>query len=176
MLRPKYLVSEVCQGAAEGSQSAFVYNRRMHYWLLKTEPDGFSIDDLLRVKKEAWTGVRNFGARNYMMQMQKGDLCLMYHTGNEKQIVGLGKVASDVYPDPTQFDKESHYFEPRSTKEKPTWKLVDIAFVKKFKKTMSLAEIKNDPALSGMVLVKAPRLSVQPVSEKQFKYIMEQLS
>ena len=146
----------------------------MQYWLLKTEPQAFSIDDLGKSKKEAWTGVRNFAARNFMRdQMHVGDLCFIYHSGDEKVITGLGKVASKPYADPTQFDKKSHSFEPRSTKENPVWHLVDIAFVKKLARPITLAEIKNDPHLSGMALIKLPRLSVQPVSEKQFEYILQ---
>src|ERR1041385_5344219 len=105
-------------------------------------------------------------------EMKKGDLCLFYHTGDEKSVVGIAKVASAPYADPTQFDKKSHSFDPKSTKEKPIWSCVDISFVKKLKKPISLVEIKNDPALSEMVLVKYPRLSVQPVSEKQFRHIV----
>ncbi len=148
----------------------------MNYWLLKTEPEEFSIDDLKKNKREAWTGVRNFVARNHMRAMKKGDLVFIYHTGDEKQIVGIGKVASEPYADPTQFEKKSDYYDVSSTKENPKWQLVDIAFVKKFKKVMTLAEIKQDPKLDGMVLAEAPRLSVQPVSAKHFAYILKKLS
>lgn len=154
-----------------------------HYWLLKTEADAFSIDDLARIKKEPWSGVRNFVARNNLRAMTVGDLCFIYHTGNEKAVVGLGKVASKPYPDPTQFDppaprlrrtgKKSPYFDPKSNKEKPLWTLVDIAFVEKFKNAVTLSEMKIDPALSGMILLCVPRLSVQPVSEKHFNHIVE---
>ena len=142
------------------------------FWLLKTEAETFSIDDLARVKKEPWSGVRNFVARNNLRAMSVGDLCFIYHTGNEKAVVGIGKVATKPYPDPTQFDEGSHYYDERSKKENPMWTLVDIEFVKKFKNPVSLAEMKIDPALSGMVLLSAPRLSVQPVSEKHFKHIL----
>ncbi len=148
----------------------------MNYWLLKTESEEFSIDDLAHKKREAWTGVRNFVARNHMRQMKKGDLVFIYHTGDEKQIVGIGKVASEPYADPTQFDTKSDYYDMLSIKENPKWQLVDISFVKKFKKGMTLAEIKKDAKLSGMVLAKAPRLSVQPVSAKHFDYILKSLS
>lgn len=148
----------------------------MSCWLLKTESEEFSIDDLAKNRREAWTGVRNFVARNHMRKMKKGDLVFIYHTGGEKQIVGIGKVASEPYTDPTQFDKKSDYYDVSSTKENPKWQLIDIAFVKKFTKGMTLAEIKNDPILGGMVLAKAPRLAVQPVSTKHFEYILKRLS
>ena len=140
-------------------------------WLLKTEAETFSIDDLARVKKEPWSGVRNFVARNHLKAMEVGDQCFIYHTGKEKSIVGIAKVVSEPYADPTQFDKKSPYFDPKSKKEKPLWWLVDVAFVKKLKRPIALSEIKIDPALSSMILLHAPRLSVQPVSEMHFKYI-----
>jgi predicted RNA-binding protein with PUA-like domain len=146
------------------------------YWLLKTEADTFSIDDLKRVGKEPWTGVRNFQARNNLMAMKAGDLCLIYHTGDEKAVVGIAKVHGKPYADPTQFDTKSPYFEPRSTSEKPVWMLVDVAFIKKLAHPVSLAEIKLDPKLAGMKLLQAPRLSVQPVSERHFVYITEVLA
>ena len=128
--------------------------KEKQYWLLKTEAEAFSIDDLKRVGREPWSGVRNYQARNWIRSMQVGDLCLFYHTGDEKSVVGVCKVASKPYPD----------------KEEP-WTLVDVNFVKKFKNAIPLPQIKNDPSLRGMVLLKAPRLSVQPVSEKQFTHI-----
>ncbi len=125
-----------------------------NYWLLKTEAEEFSIDDLKKKKLEPWSGVRNFQARNNLRAMKRGDLCLIYHTGDEKAVVGVGKVGGEPYPEK---DKE--------------WTQVDISFVKKFKTPVPLAQIKQYPALRSMVLVKAPRLSVQPVTEKQFNYI-----
>jgi predicted RNA-binding protein with PUA-like domain len=142
------------------------------YWLLKTEAETFSIDDLARVKREPWSGVRNFQARNHLRAMKIGDLCLIYHTGDEKVVVGIGKVMSKPYPDPTQFDKKSPYFDAKSKKESPMWTLVDVAFVQKFKNAVPLSEMKLDPKLSGMILLHAPRLSVQPVSLKHFKHII----
>ncbi|MDB5225239.1 MAG: hypothetical protein JWL87_191 [Candidatus Adlerbacteria bacterium] len=143
------------------------------YWLLKSEPETYSIDDLKRDKKTAWTGVRNYQARNFMMVMQPGDLCVFYHSGDEKQAVGVAKVVGKPYADPTQFEAKSHYFDPKATKEKPRWWLVDVAFVKKFKRPITLAEVKGDMVLRGMVLAQATRLSVQPVSEKHFDYLVE---
>lgn len=148
----------------------------MQYWLLKTEPAGYSIDDLKRDKHTVWTGVRNYQARNFMQQMKKGDLCFFYHSGNEKSITGIAKVVAEAHADETQFEKEGHYFEPKATKAKPMWFCVDIAFVEKFKEPVMLGVVKADGALEGMVLRAPSRLSVQPVSEKHFKYILKELA
>lgn len=144
-----------------------------NYWLLKTEPDTFSIDDLKRAKKEPWSGVRNYQARNFMMAMQPGELCIFYHTGDEKAAVGVAKVVGKPYADPTQFDKKSQYYDAKATKEKPRWMLVDVSFVKKFKRPVPLVEVKRDPSLRGMMLAGNTRLSVQPVSKKHFEYILK---
>ena len=148
------------------------------YWLLKSEPESYGIDHLRRDKIEAWTGVRNFQARNHMMKMEKGDLCLFYHSSTkEKGVAGVAKVARVAHPDATQFDKKSHYYEPRATKEKPMWFCVDVAFVEKFKHVVTLGEMKLDPKLQGMLVrSKFSRLSVQPVSEKHFNYIRTKLA
>ena len=139
------------------------------YWLLKSEPDTYSIDDLCRERQTIWTGIRNYQARNFMRDMmKKGDLCLFYHSGKEKSIVGVAKVASSAYPDPTQFDARNYSYDPKSTQKDPIWFLVDIGFQSKLKEPISLAEIKNDPEFMGMMLTRATRLSIQPVSEKHF--------
>ena len=148
----------------------------MNYWLLKSEPETYSLDHLKRDKKTPWEGVRNFAARNFMVKMEKGDLCFFYHSGKNAAIVGLGKVVAKAHPDKTQFGKKGHYFEPRATETKPVWFCVDVGYVEKFKNPVSLEEIKVDPKLDGMVLRTHGRLSVQPVSEKQFRYIREELS
>ena len=149
----------------------------MNYWLLKTEPRGYSIDDLKRDKKTAWTGVRNYQARNFMKQMKKGDLCLFYHSGKETAVVGVAKVVSEAHPDETQFEKKSRYFEPRATNAKPVWYCADVAFVEKLKNPVSLGVIKADPHLKGIpVAAQGSRLSVQPVSEKHFRYILNELA
>ena len=127
------------------------------YWLLKTEAQEFSIDDLARKKVEPWTGVKNYQARNNLRSMQMGELCFVYHTGDEKAVVGVGRVASKPYPD----------------KQEPEWTVVDIAFVKKLKRPVPLAEIKADKKLAGMPLIKSARLSVQPVSKEHFDYIVK---
>jgi predicted RNA-binding protein with PUA-like domain len=142
------------------------------YWLLKSEPEAYSIDTLKRDKKTPWSGVRNYQARNFMRdEMQIGDECFFYHTGDEKAVVGLAKVVSRPHADETAFDTKGYYFDSKSTREQPIWMCVDVAFVKKFTHPISLAEIKTDPKLEGMVLRRASRLSIQPVSEEQFNYI-----
>ena len=146
------------------------------HWLMKTEPSSYSIDDLERGKTEAWTGVRNYQARNLMWrEMAVGDLVLFHHSSAEPAgIAGLARVASKPHPDLTQFDKKGPYFEPRATKEKPVWWCVDVAFVKKFHRLLPLEELRGIPALSGMVLLqRGSRLSVQPVTERQYETILK---
>jgi predicted RNA-binding protein with PUA-like domain len=129
----------------------------MNYWLVKTEPATFSWEDLARDKKTVWDGVRNFQARSNLKSMKKEDIVFIYHTGDEKAIVGLAKIAKEAYPDPKDKD----------------WVVVEISADKKLKKPVSLAEVKSTKNLSNMVLVKASRLSVQPVREDEFALIME---
>jgi predicted RNA-binding protein with PUA-like domain len=147
----------------------------MNYWLMKSEPEDYSIDDLKRDKKAPWYGVRNYQARNFMQSMKQGDTVFFYHSSCDLTgIAGIGKVASNPYPDASQFDKKGKYYEPRATKEKPVWMLVDVAFVSKFKNVLTLTEIRNHKALGSMKLLqKGSRLSVSPVSEKEFNYIMK---
>ena len=147
-----------------------------NYYLLKSEPITYSIDALKKDKRTAWTGVRNYQARNFMMAMHKGDECVFYHSGDEKACVGTAKVVSEPYPDPTQYDAKSHYYDPKATKDKPRWMLVDVAFAKKFKRPVTLAEVKGDMVLRHMMLAKATRLSVQPVDKKQFEYLVKAAS
>lgn len=144
----------------------------MNYWLIKSEPSSYSIDDLKRDKKTAWEGVRNYQARNHMHAMQKGDLILFYHSSAEPTgIAGIAKVASVAHADETQFQK-GDYFEPRATKEKPVWHCVDVAFVEKAKRFVSLDVLKKETTLDGLVLLqRGSRLSVQPVNEKHFAHI-----
>ena len=146
----------------------------MAIWLMKSEPDVFSIDDLKTKKTSLWDGVRNYQARNFMTKdMQLGDQVLFYHSNAEPSgIFGIAKVSKLAQPDPSQFDKKSEYFDPKATKEKPIWFCVEVAFVEKFKHHLSLAEIKNDPTLKDMLVIKrGQRLSIQPVSQKDFDYI-----
>jgi predicted RNA-binding protein with PUA-like domain len=147
----------------------------MNHWLMKSEPDAFSIDDLKRKKREAWDGVRNYQARNFMRDgMRPGDKVFFYHSNCAVPgIVGVAEVATDAYPDPSQFDPKSKYFDPGSSRDNPRWMLVDVKFVKKLKRTISLDELKSDPALEGMPLVrKGNRLSVMPVDAAHWKYIL----
>mgnify|MGYP002146148335 CR=1 FL=1 len=148
------------------------------YWLLKTEPETFSIDDLKKNKTEPWTGVRNYQARNNMLAMEKGDKCFLYHSSTEViGIAGLCTVSKTKVVDETQFDPSSDYYDPKSTKENPRWYCVEVKFVKKFPKVITLEAIKKDKKLSKMRLVQqGSRLSVQDVTEKDFEYILKNLS
>ncbi len=146
----------------------------MRHWLIKSEPDVFSIDDLRRVKREPWNGVRNYQARNYMRDdMKPGDLALFYHSNaTPPGVAGIAKVASSPYPDATQFDPQSEYFDPKATPENPRWMLVDFEFAAKFPTPVPLQRMKEDPALEGMlVLQKGTRLSITPVEAKHFKRV-----
>ncbi|MCD5381753.1 MAG: EVE domain-containing protein [Candidatus Pacebacteria bacterium] len=148
----------------------------MQYWLMKSEPSCYSIDDLARDGVEPWDGVRNYQARNLMRDdMQVGDIAFFYHSNaKEIGIVGLMTIASAAYPDPTQFDKQEDHYDPKSTKENPRWLLVDVKFKQKFTDIIPLAVLKNDPAFADMALTqKGMRLSVQPVKEKHYKKIMK---
>lgn len=139
---------------------------------MKSEPESYSIDTLKADKKTAWTGVRNFQARNFMRDdMQVGDGVLFYHSSCKVPgVYGLAKVVSAPYPDPTQFDTKGHYYEPRATKEKPVWYLVDIAFVKKLKEPVTLSEIRSNTKLQSMTILKpGSRLSITPVSPEEFE-------
>ncbi|HEY0199697.1 MAG TPA: EVE domain-containing protein [Rhodanobacter sp.] len=147
----------------------------MKYWLMKSEPDAFSIDDLKRKRVEAWDGVRNYQARNFMRDgMRPGDKVFFYHSNcAEPGIAGLAEVASDSYPDPSQFDPKSHYFDPKSSRENPRWMLVDVKFVKKLKRVITLDELKGHDALEDMQLLrKGNRLSVMPVGAAEWRYIL----
>ncbi|HEY1041270.1 MAG TPA: EVE domain-containing protein [Candidatus Paceibacterota bacterium] len=148
----------------------------MNYWLMKTEPSTYSIDDLKKDKITSWEGVRNYQARNYMMHdMQVDDLVLVYHSNTDEiGVVGIGKVATKAYPDKTQFDPQSDYYDPKSTKENPRWWCVDIGFVEKFPKILTLNKIKSCPELSNMVVAqKGSRLSITPVEKKHFEGIQK---
>ncbi len=144
-------------------------------WLMKSEPDTFSIDDLKRKRREAWDGVRNYQARNYMRDgMRPGDRVFFYHSNCATPgIVGIASVASAAYPDPSQFDPHSKYFDPGSSRDNPRWMLVDVKFVRKLARTISLDELKGHDALAGMALLrKGNRLSVMPVDATEWHYIL----
>lgn len=147
----------------------------MKHWLMKSEPDCFSIDDLAKVGVEPWTGVRNYQARNFMRQMHVGDQVFFYHSSTAVPgIAGLARVASEPYPDPTQFRRKSHYFDPKSTLEQPRWSLVDVQFERKFDEVLSLQELKaNADFLEGLaVLQRGSRLSVSPVTAPQARTLL----
>ena len=152
------------------------YTERMSrsYWLMKSEPTSYSISHLKNDGKTAWTGVRNFLARNYMQSMQVGDEVLFYHSSCPVPgVYGIATVSSAPYPDPTQFDPKGHYFEKRATREKPVWYLVDIAFKQEFKTPLTLTEIRALPALRAMkILEPGSRLSVTPVTATEFKAVL----
>ncbi|MCC4634550.1 EVE domain-containing protein [Xanthomonas dyei] len=150
---------------------------RKRYWLMKSEPDTFSIDDLERVGTEPWNGVRNYQARNFMRDgMQVGDGVLFYHSNCKVPgIVGIAKVVSAAYPDDTQFDPTSDYHDPKASREDPRWMLVDVAFERKLKRTISLDEIKQhaDALGEGFPLIaRGNRLSILPVTAAQWKLLL----
>jgi predicted RNA-binding protein with PUA-like domain len=147
----------------------------MNYWLMKSEPDAYSIDDLERDGVEMWDGIRNYQARNTMRdEMKIGDEMFFYHSScKEPGIVGIARVASEPYPDPTQFDRKSKYFDAKSDKANPRWCLVDIEFVRKTRRNITLTEIKAQKSLADMVLTrKGNRLSIMPVSKGHWKKIL----
>lgn len=148
----------------------------MQYWLLKTEPNAYSIDDLKRQKTGMWDGVRSYQARNIMRdEIKKGDMVLFYHSSTDPTgVFGLAEVVREAYPDPTQFDRKADHYDPKSKKESPQWVVIDVAFREKFNRTVTLEELKNDPFFNDMLVTKrGVRLSVQPVKEKHFKRILE---
>jgi predicted RNA-binding protein with PUA-like domain len=151
----------------------------MAYWLMKSEPAEFSIDDLVAAPDQSvpWFGVRNYLARNYMRDVMKhGDGVLFYHSScPEPGIAGLATVASTPYPDPTQFDKKSKYYDAKATRETPRWMLVDVKLVAKTA-LLSLAKMRETPSLSSMVVLqRGNRLSITPVTASEWKVIQKLL-
>jgi predicted RNA-binding protein with PUA-like domain len=146
------------------------------YWLMKSEPDEFSIDALAKVGQEPWSGVRNYQARNFMMKdMKPGDGILFYHSNCAVPgVAGLAEVASTTYPDPTQFQPGSDYFDPTSKPEEPRWWLVDVGFKRKFKRVVSLDDLRAQADALGdfALLRRGNRLSVLPVTAAQYKFIL----
>tara|TARA_Y100001935_G_C17309646_1_gene514895 strand:- start:4277 stop:4741 length:465 start_codon:yes stop_codon:yes gene_type:complete len=145
-------------------------------WLMKTEPNVYSIDDLKRERKTQWEGIRNYQARNFMMKdMRIGDQVFIYHSNaTPPGIVGLATVSSEPYPDHFAWDDTSKYFDPKSTQENPRWYMVDVTFEKKFKTMISLEQLKNDRNLTDMMVTKkGSRLSIQPVETSEFEYIIK---
>jgi predicted RNA-binding protein with PUA-like domain len=146
----------------------------MNYWLIKTEPGTYSIDDLERDGRTLWDGVRNPRARNYMKEMKEGDLIIFYHSSAEPPgAAGIAKVVREAYPDPSQFDKKSKYYDEQSKADAPRWWVVDVGFVEKLERLVSLQEIKAEAALADMVLVNNSRLSVQPVKQSEFDLVKQ---
>ena len=147
----------------------------MRHWLMKSEPYAFSIDDLARVGTEPWSGVRNYQARNFMRDgMRSGDGVLFYHSScADPGVVGIAKVASGAYPDTTQFDRKSPYFDPKSSREEPRWMLVEVAFKRKLARTITLTELKEQPRLEEFALLRrGNRLSILPVTKPQWDRIL----
>ena len=149
----------------------------MAYWLMKSEPAEFSIDDLVKTKTVPWFGVRNYLARNYMRDhMKAGDGVLFYHSScPEPGVAGLAKVSSSAYPDDTQFDKKSKYFDAKATRENPRWMLVDVELVKKTR-LLALAEMRDTKTLENMVILqRGNRLSISPVKGAEWKTVLKLL-
>jgi predicted RNA-binding protein with PUA-like domain len=149
----------------------------MNHWLMKSEPDVFGIDDLKRLpnRTDKWEGVRNYQVRNMMRDdMQPGDLAFFYHSNcKEPGIVGIMKIVRAGYPDFTAFDPQAKYFDPKSDPDNPRWYMVDVRFVRKLKRTITLAELKTHAELAALPLLRrGNRLSVMPVDEAQWKYIL----
>ena len=147
-----------------------------NYWLVKSEPNAYSIEDLVKDRKTHWDGVRNYQARNFMRDdMKKGDHVLFYHSNaNPTAVVGVCEVAKEGYPDFTAFDPDEKHYDPKSSEEKPTWIMVDIKLAKKLKRPVALSEIKEHPKLQNMRLVqRGNRLSVIPVEKKEFDLIVK---
>lgn len=144
-------------------------------WLMKSEPDVYGYDDLERDGRTPWDGIRNYQARNFMRdEMRIGDRVLFYHSNTQPPgVVGLAEVVSEPYPDPTQFDPDSSYHDPKATPEKPRWILVDVAPKRRLARLVTLAEMKDDPALAELPLVRrGNRLSVMPVGEREAERIL----
>ena len=149
----------------------------MRYWLMKSEPSEFSIDDLAQRpdQTEPWDGVRNYQARNMMRDdMKVGDSIFFYHSNCDVPgIVGIAQVKREAYPDPTAFDPQNKHYDPKSQPEKPTWLMVDVGFVRKLTRTITLAELKDKAELEGLALVRrGNRLSVMPMTENQWHFIL----
>lgn len=150
--------------------------KKINYWLLKSEPGDYSIDDLEKDKKTAWNGVRNYQARNFMRDdMRIGDKVLFYHSNaNPSGVTGVGEVVSKPYPDPTQFELKSKYFDPKATLDKPRWFLVDIKFAGKFNQMVTLEYLKSRTIFDDMEVTRqGSRLSVQPAKKKHFDAILK---
>jgi predicted RNA-binding protein with PUA-like domain len=147
------------------------------YWLVKSEPNVFSIEDLARAPKQttSWDGVRNYQARNFLREMAVGDHVLFYHSNADPPaVVGVAEVVKPAYPDETQFDKLSHHYDAASRRDNPRWAMVDLKYRQTFGRSVPLDRLRQEPQLKGMVLLrKGSRLSVQPVTEREWSVILE---
>ena len=144
------------------------------YWLLKSEPESYSIDDLQREGVASWDGVRNYAARNHLMSMKLGDLGFFYHSSADPPgVVGICEVVREAYPDHTQFDPESKYFDAKASPDRPRWFMPDVRFVGKFERLVPLSEIRRTPGLEDMQLVRFGRLSVQSVTEQEWEIVCD---
>ena len=144
------------------------------YWILKSEPDSFSIDDLEEVGTTAWDGVRNYQARNYLREQRKGDRALFYHSScAEPGVVGIAEIAREAYPDATAFDPADKHYDPKSDPSDPTWYMPDVKFVSRLPRVVTLHELQGRPELEGLLLTrKGNRLSVMPASKEHFNFIV----
>ncbi len=149
----------------------------MQYWLLKSEPSVFGIDDLAQRpgKRDSWTGVRNFQARNFLRSMKRGDLAFFYHSSaKDTGIAGIVEVVREGYPDPTALDPKNEYFDPKSTSDNPLWYTVDVKLERKLHRLITLSELKEQSALGGMRLLRrGNRLSVMPVEKQHWDAILK---
>lgn len=146
----------------------------MAYWLMKSEPDEFSISDLQRLGTARWDGVRNYQARNFLRTMNEGDRFFFYHSScPEPGIAGIGEISRAAYPDPTALDPDSHYHDAKASAEKNPWSAIDVTFVEQFGKVLGLGYLKQQAALEQLPLVqKGSRLSVMPVTAEQWKAVL----
>lgn len=147
----------------------------MAFWLMKSEPGVFSIDDLERQGTAAWEGVRNYQARNYMRDgMKKGDLAFLYHSSCAvPAVAGIMQICREAYPDETQFNKRSEYFDPGSKRDNPRWLMVDVKFVRRTRRPIAISELRAERKLSSLVLLQpGSRLSVTPVTAREWELIM----
>ncbi|BDF95752.1 MULTISPECIES: EVE domain-containing protein [Pseudoalteromonas] len=148
----------------------------MAYWLFKTEPDAFSIDDLKHAANQTtiWEGVRNYQARNFMRdEVKEGDLVMIYHSScKQVGVAGIATVTRDAYPDPSQFDLKSDYYDAKATAEKPRWFVVDVTYKQHLNKLVSLKAIKENNAITEIALKKGGRLSIMPVSQSDWSEII----
>lgn len=142
-------------------------------WLMKSEPDVYSIADLKRDGSTCWEGVRNYQARNLMRDMQAGDRVLFYHSNAKPPgVVGLARVSREAYPDHFSWEEGHKYFDPKSTADDPRWWMVDVEYVDTLPRLVSLDELKSEPGLEDMVVTKRSRLSVQPVSDEEYEIVV----